>query len=73
VIERFVQARDGLAVDIVHDGAHKLLPRQIGRRAFAGKRFKECSHLAKAHPLYKQRGIVAGEEIPASGHHPAAV
>ena len=69
VIERFVQARAGLAVDVIHDGAHELLSRHIGGRTFTGKSFKKCSHLAKTHPLHKQRGIVVGEEIPTAGHH----
>jgi len=69
VIEWLVQPRAGLVVDVLHDYAHELLPRHIWGRAFAGKSFKECSHLAKAHPLHKQRGIIAGEKIPTSGHH----
>lgn len=69
VIERFVRARAGLAVDVIHDGAHELLSRHIGGRTFTGKSFKKCSHLAKTHPLHKQRGIVVGEEIPTAGHH----
>jgi len=68
VIEWLVQPRAGLIVDVLHDYAHELLPRHIWGRAFAGKSFKECSHLAKAHPLHKQRGIIAGEKIPTSGH-----
>ena len=47
----------------------ELLARHIGGRALSRKSFKECGNLAKAHPLYEQRRIVAGEEIPASRHH----
>jgi hypothetical protein len=55
MIERLVQPRTGLAVDVLDNCPHELLSRHIGGRALAGKSFKECSHLAKTHPLYKQR------------------
>ena len=69
VIERFVQPRMGLAVDVLHHCAHELFARHIGGRALSRKSFKQCSNLAKAHPLHEQRRIVAGEEIPTSSHH----